>query len=290
MQTQHIIGAAFACAGILAPLTYAQAPLRQDEQTQSLLNRSVIYSDRFERSLGQALKHSSYKGSHLASRLEDWSKHMHEELKQAAHRYREGGPYAVSPGTHTQNALVAAQGINRAMIGEAFPPIVQQDWAALRDNLNQLAAVWKRPPIPAGGAEFIPAGQAPPLSAAQTGVLLENIHDAASRFEDHFDRAAGQYRVVSKNSGFYKGIAKGLDDATERAAGAYRDNDMRKFRINLQDTFVLAAAMNRTMAETEFSPMLEAEWDSLRRNLNTLAAANGFPPLPEYYPQRYLTD
>ncbi len=289
MQTQAIIGAVLACAGILAPLGHAQAPVRQDERTQSLLNRSVVYSDRFERSLGEAVKHSSFKDSHLAARLDDWSKYMHKELKEAAHNYREGGPYAVSPGTHLQNALVAAQGINRAMIGEAFAPIVEQDWAALRGDLNQLAAVWNRPPIPVSGAEFIPARQQP-LGTAETGVLLQNIHEQAGRFKDHFDHAAGRYRVVGENSGFYKSIASGLDDATGRAAGDFRNNDMRKFHINLEDTFVLAAAMNRTMAETQFSPMLQAEWNSLRTNLNTLAIANGFPPLPEFYQQTYVTD
>lgn len=286
MHTHTFIGALFACTVLAGPLAQAQEYARFEEQTQNLLRRSTVYSDRFERSLDQALKDSTYKGSHLANRLKDWAEYVDDQMEEASEEYREEGPYSPVPGRHLQNALVAAQGINRAVIAEGFPRIVQDDWAALRDTLNQLAATWNFAPIPAG-PPYIPAAQGRRLTVAETSVLLDNIHEAAVRFEHDFDRSAGRYHG---DSDFYEDVSESFKDASKRAAHDFGKDDMRNFRGNLQDTYVLAAALNRAMTQTRFSPTLEAQWNSLRADLNRLAVASGIPPLPAGYGAAYVTD
>ncbi|MGE5488111.1 MAG: hypothetical protein ACM3ZB_09875 [bacterium] len=288
MQTRTFIGALFACAVLVGPLARAQEHARVEEQTQDLLRRGIVYSDRFERSLEQALKGSTYRGSHLANRLEDLAEYIDDHLDEAEEQYRKAGPYSAAPGRHVQNALVAAQGIDRAAIAEGFPQIVQDDWAALRDVLNRLAATWNFAPIPTG-PPYVPAAQGPRLTVAETSVLLENIHEAAARFEHDFDRSSDSYQVT-RDSDFYEDLAEAFKDATGRAARDFRKNDTRNFRINLQDTYVLAAALNRTMTQTRFSPTLEAQWSSLREDLNRLAVASGIPPLPAGYATAPLTE
>lgn len=292
LRNKSALAAAFlACAGLTAP-----SMLGQQVDAGNLIRSAATWADRFERSLGQSLDRSSYAGSRLENRLEDWAKYMRDELKDAAGKYGEDGPFVIGPRTHVENALTAAEGINRAMLAEQFPNIVESDWVRLRNGLNQLAVSFTLAPISTTRVSYARAARDEAIARPQNQVLLENLHESTRRFKVRFDDAVGKYTAPTDRSKFAKDTANALQDSTGRLVEDLKDNKARPFRQNLQDTFVVAAAMNRIMLGNQFSSTLKAQWSEIRNDLNRVARVYGQPVLPDrisplYQPyQPLLTD
>ncbi len=197
---------------------------------------------------------------------------------------------------YDENALTAAEGINRAMLAEQFPNIVESDWVRLRNGLNQLAVSFTLAPISTTRVSYARAARDEAIARPQNQVLLENLHESTRRFKDRFDDAVGKYTAPTDRSKFAKDTANALQDSTGRLVEDFKDNKARPFRQNLQDTFVVAAAMNRIMLGNQFSSTLKAQWSEIRNDLNRVARVYGQPLLPDrisplYQPyQPLLTD
>ncbi len=288
MSTNKTVLAAvcLACAGLTAPRAAAEQ-INADGRTEDLIRSAATWAGRFERSLDQSLGSSSYSGSRLENRLRDWAKYMREEVKHAADKYDKSGPFVIGPRTHMENALTVAEGINRAMLAERFPNIVESDWVRVRNGLNQLATNFTLAPISTTRVGYAPTRRERVMTPSQTQILLEDIHQSTRRFKRRFDDAVGRYTAMTDRTKFARDTANALQDSTGRLVKDFEDNKPRSFRQDLQDTFVVAAAMNRIMVEDQLSGNLKAQWSDIRNDLNRVARVYGQPLLPERFSPLY---
>lgn len=116
---------------------------------------------------------------------------------------------------------------------------------------------------------------------ADIKTLMQRIETTADRFEDRFEAA------LDKSSLNGAGIedqlnrwADFLEDEVDNMAEDFNERDTNEFVDHFENAMIVATGINRAMLRREFSPLAEAEWRTLRQDLNQIAMQLRRPVLP----------
>jgi hypothetical protein len=117
----------------------AQEPYRLSEhEMKDLLSRIDKQAEVFRGSLKRALNHSRLDDSKAEDRINDFVKGFSEATEKLKHRY--GDKHTAS--ADVEEVLNRAARIDDFMMRHELSPRAESDWAALRSNLDELAAAY----------------------------------------------------------------------------------------------------------------------------------------------------
>jgi hypothetical protein len=253
-----------------------------DRNVAAVLKRLRQNSELFKVTLAGALDSSEINGTDLEDRLNEWADLLADEASRAVAEIPVTANVGIAGGQfgqHWANAMMAASGLNRAMLRRGFAPKAELEWAAIQSDVNHIANAVGQPPLP--DIEALIFRMAPPaiLTRQELREVMRELEGNADRFEDQFDRTpfdavgAAQERVAER-------WINDLHAATAELLLEYRQNDAPAFQFKLEESLMLAAGVNRVLLLLRPSTVLLREWEQLLDRLNTLARSFAYPVVP----------
>jgi hypothetical protein len=105
---------------------------------------------------------------------------------------------------------------------------------------------------------------------------------STDRFKDKFEDAMNARTVsLTNRADLFTAWARDLEDVSDDMLEEYNENDPKEFAQELQNTMVVASAMNRMVLQSDLTPEANTEWKLLRDDLNILARTFGHAVLPD---------
>lgn len=251
-----------------------------DLKLKETMERIEQRGDEFEDRLEAALDSSSLDGSNLEDRLNRWADRLEDEVDNMAENYKErdSGKYT----EHLENALIIGTGINRAMLRSEFSMLAEQEWSRFRADLNSLAIAFHRPVMPNVNVITLIPASPELMSKADVKHVMERIEASTDRFKDKFEDAMNAHTTsLTNRADLFTAWARDLEDVSDDMLEEYSENDPKEFDEELQNTMVVASAMNRMVLRSDLTPEASTEWKSLRDDLNILAKTFGHAVLPD---------
>ncbi|HEX6881628.1 MAG TPA: hypothetical protein VF135_14755 [Terriglobales bacterium] len=277
-----VCGTLLCCCGLVPAFADDQQRSRATSTTdiQAVVDRVKSRADTFEDKLERALDRSSLNGSHLEDRLNRWSDILEDSLDNLAEDYKaKRDPQMIN---HLEDALIVGSGINRVMLRKEFGAGLEADWNSLRADLNQVASQYHRPPLPNIVVTTVIIADPGMFKTVNVRQAMERLESSTDRFEDRFRKTIQHSTAnMTKRETWWDGWADALEDSSDDMLKEYKKNDAKEFNQKLQDTLVVAAAINRIMLRSDFDADTHSDWRMIRSDLNAIANAFGQPVLPE---------
>jgi hypothetical protein len=60
----------------------------------------------------------------------------------------------------------------------------------------------------------------------------------------------------------------------------YKGKDSKELASKLEETMIIASALNRMVLRSDLTPELRTEWQAIHKDMNSLASVFGYPVLP----------
>lgn len=251
-----------------------------DAQLKSLMQTIETRADTFEHKLEQALDHSSANGSDLEDQMNRFADILEDSVDDMAENFDEG--HSARFIDKLENALIAGSAVDRVMLRRDLGGAAEAEWRALRSDLNTVAAAFHRPVLPNITVTTItPTATLAVISKPEVTLVMDRIEDGTDRFEHKLKEAIQHSTAnMTDREPMFNRWAGALESSTDKMAEEYKEKDFRDFANELQNTLAIASAINRMMLRSDLSPEANAEWASVRNDLNTLATAFGHAVLP----------
>jgi hypothetical protein len=110
---------------------------------------------------------------------------------------------------------------------------------------------------------------------------MNRLEKQADTFEDKFEAALDQ---SSYNGGRTEDMllrwADMLEDEIDNMVEDYKENDPSEYVDHFENAMIAASAINRAMLRKDFTMHAEADWRTLRDDLNRIAIQFRRPVLP----------
>lgn len=119
------------------------------------------------------------------------------------------------------------------------------------------------------------------LKAPSVKSAVERLEKQADNFEDKFEMALDKSSYNGSNTeDTLLRWADMLEDEIDDMAEDFKENDSRDFIDHFENSMMIASAINRAMLRKDFAAYAEADWRTLRQDLNTVATEMRRPVLP----------
>jgi hypothetical protein len=274
---------------LLAIALFAVPALAQDAATsggfrdanmKSVMTRIEAHADSFEDKFEAALDKSTLNGSNVEDRLNRWADLLEDEVDNMAENFNEKDQAKFIE--HLENSLIIATGVNRAMLRHDLSGAAQEQWSTIRTDLNSVAKAFHRPVLPNVTVVTLVPATGEMLKKSEVKHVMERLEGGTDRFKDKFEKAM-HARVVTQTdrADLFRGWADQLEDVSDDMLEEYKENDSREFSQELENTLILAAATNRMMLRSDMPADVRTEWESIRKDLNTVAGVFGYAALPD---------
>ena len=257
-------------------------------QVNSLIQRIEQSSNRFRNSLNVALVNQRIDQTRPQNDINTFEPALGTAVDQFRDRFarRQAGTVDV------QNILQKASLIDDFMIRNRLNTPVQNDWAAVRTNLNALANAygvtwqWSQQRLPSAN----PNGSAR-LSHSELNQLILRIKTGGDRFRSSLTDAfaLSRYDRTSKEANMSQSM-RDFGNATDQLRNQF--DARQSVTEDVRGLLQRAAQIDRFMHDNDLTPTAQNDWSSLRGDLNRLAGAydlsanlqdSDAPPLPPRY-------
>jgi hypothetical protein len=283
MMRSFFYGTILSCCGMMLAFgndDQQRSRTTSTADTHTVVNRLESRADAFEDKLEQALDRSSVNGSSLEDRLNRWSDILEDAVDDLAEDYNEKDNREAID--HLEDALIVGSGINRVMLRKDFAPGLESEWNALRADLNEIAKQHHRPVLPNLTVTTVIIASPDLFRTVNVRQAMERVESATDRFEERFRKTLQHSTAnMTNRETWWDGWADALEDTSDDMLEEYKENDAKEFNQELQNTLMVAAAINRIMLRSDFDADTHADWRALRNDFNTIATAFGHPILPE---------
>jgi hypothetical protein len=185
-----------------------------DQKLKGIMERIEAHSDAFEDKFEAALDKSSLDGTGLEDRLNRWADMLEDELDNMAEDYKERDSDEFVE--HLENAMILATGVNRAMLRHDLGPMADAQWKAVRDDVNTVATVFRRPVLPNVTAVTLVPVNDDLLTKTDVQHVMERLESSTDRFKEKFDQAMNA-RVATKTNReeMFTNLADDLEDVSD---------------------------------------------------------------------------
>jgi len=279
-------GKQFALVGLLTFSVGVSTAIAEVDQVFSdlkfkeTMERIEKRGDDFEDKLEAALDKSSLDGSNVEDRLNRWADLLEDEVDNMAENYKERDSAKYIE--HLENAMIIGTGINRAMLRNDFSALARAEWKSLREDLNALAVAFRRPVLPNVTVVTLIPATPELMSKAEVKHVMEQIEAGTDRFKEKFDTAMNARTVTQTDrADLFTTWARDLEDVSDDMLEEYTEKDNQEFTQELQNTMVVASAINRMVLRSDLTPDVNTEWKSIRDALNILAKTFGHAVLAD---------
>jgi hypothetical protein len=256
--------------------TDERATLMSTPSVRDAMTRLEQRADRFEDRFEDALNRSGYNGSHTEDTLVRWADRFEDEVDDMAKAYKSNDTTAFI--SHFENAMIVSSAINRSMLRKDFSANAESHWAGLRADMNHIAGHLHRPVLPNITAIVISPAPVTLLSRTDVRQVLSELEASTDRFEDKL-RKTLQHSTANMTSRerVWNQWADYLEDTSDDMLEEFREKDPTGFQEELERTLMVADALNRMMLRSDLSAAAEAEWRTVRNQLNIVASAFNYP-------------
>jgi uncharacterized membrane protein len=250
----------------------AQTPRRPDlanRQITGILQRLEQNSNRFRSNLNTSLINARINETRPQNDINSFVPAFQSAVDQFADRFTR----RVAVAADVQNILQSASLINGFMTRNRLNPQVQNNWTAVRTDLNSLANAygvawqWNRENPPQ-----VSSTRSSRLSDGELNRLIQRIETGGDTFRSSLTEAFGRRRYdQTTNEANINDAVRGLKNATEQLRSRF---DARQpVGEYVERVLAQATPIDTYMRSNPLNNRAQNDWSTLRGDLNTLAGA-----------------
>lgn len=269
-----------ACAALLLSAANAQVvgqPYRvNDKEVEKIIRRIEQQSDRFRSSLDDALDKSRFNGSNREDDINSFIKDFYTQTKHLRNRFDDHK----SASADVQAVLDHAARIDDFMRRNRLSSKAQDDWSALRTNLDELASAynvsWRwdgysvAPGIVSPSGTTV-AGVPYRVSDKEVERILRRMEQRSDRFRSALDSSLDRSRLNgTREEDDINRFVKEFYEGTKTLRDHFDDH--KSTSGDVQSVLDRAASIDSFMRRnTMRNGNAAREWERLRANLDELA-------------------
>lgn len=273
--------AVFLCLAGAASQIQAQVvgqPYRlNDKEVERILTRIENQTKTFRKSLDRSLDRSRLNGTNREDDINGFIKAFEDQTKRLRDRFKDHKSVAAD----VQSVLDRAADIDRFMVRQRLSGRAEEDWSALRGNLDELAQAynvswrWGGPVSLSEGPNSYPVGGgALPyrLTDREMEQILDRIERQSERFQSSLDSALDRSRLNGTNrEDDINEFMRQFNDEVKRLHDRFSDH--KSVAADVQSVLDRAARIDNFMYRNRVARGAQDEWARLRANLDELSRA-----------------
>ena len=253
-----------------------------DKEVERILTRIENQTKTFRKSLDSSLDRSRLNGTHREDDINSFIKAFEEQTKHLRDRFKDHKSVAAD----VQAVLDRAAEIDGFMTRQRLSGRAEEDWSALRGNLDELAQAynvswrWGEPvslsdrPVVSGPVVYPSGGTLPyRLSDKEVEQILHRIERQSERFKSSLDSSLDRSRLNgTQREDDINAFVKDFNNEVKRLHDRFDDH--KSVAADVQSVLDRAARIDEFMANRRLSRSKAGEeWASLRANLDELSQA-----------------
>jgi len=279
--TLYFLTVALVCLGAASQL-HAQIvgqPYRlSDKEVGRIINQIENQTKTFSKSLDSALDHSRVNGSRREDDINSFVKAFEEQTKRLHDRF----DHHKSVAADVEAVLDRAAAIDNFMARQRLRERAENDWFALRGNLDELAQAynvgwrWNGPVSsiePVTGPGPVTGSELPyRLNDKDVERILHRIEDQSHRFRSSLDSALDRSRINgTRREDDVNEFIKQFDNEVKRLHDRFSDH--KSVAADVQSVLDRAARIDEFMSRRQLGGRAENDWSTLKAELDQLSQA-----------------
>jgi hypothetical protein len=253
-----------------------------DKEVERILKQIENQTKTFRKSLDSSLDRSRVNGTNREDDINAFVKAFEEQTKRLRDRFNDHKSVAAD----VEAVLDRAAAIDGFMGHQRLRGRAEEDWFALRSNLDELAQAYNvtwgwtglagraepNGPVswPAGGGGTLPYR----LTDKEVEQILRRIEQQSDRFKSSVDSALDKSRLNgTRREDNVNEFIKQFDDEVKRLHDRFSDH--KSVAADVQSVLDRAARIDNFMSRQRLDRKAEDEWSRLKANLDELSQAYG---------------
>jgi hypothetical protein len=248
-----------------------------DKEVERILTRIENQTKTFRKSIDSSLDRSRLNGTNREDDINSFIKAFEDQTKHLRDRFKDHKSVAAD----VQAVLDRAAEIDNFMIRQRLSGRAEEDWAALRGNLDELAQAYnvswrwggpvslsdERVSYPSGG------GTLPyRLTDREIEQILNRIERQSERFQSSLDSSLDRSRLNgTQREDDINEFIKQFNDEVKRLHDRFSDH--KSVAADVQSVMDRAAHIDEFMSRGRVGGRAQNEWARLRANLDELSQA-----------------
>jgi DNA repair exonuclease SbcCD ATPase subunit len=254
-----------------------QAYRLNDKEVERILTRIENQTKTFRKSLDSSLDRSRLNGTNREDDINGFMKSFEDQTKHLRDRFKDHKSVA----TDVEAVLDRAAAIDAFMVRQRLSGRAEEDWSALRGNLDELAQAYnvswrwggpvslseERVAYPAGG------GALPyRLTDREVEQILDRIERQSERFQSSLDSSLDRSRLDgTRREDDINAFIKDFNDEVKRLHDRFSDH--KSVAADVQSVLDRAARIDEFMSRSRVDGRAREDWSRLRTNLDELSQA-----------------
>ena len=245
-----------------------------DKQVKKTIERIEKQSDKFRGSLDAGLDKSRFNGSTREDDINAFVKDFYRETKHLHDQF----DHHKSVASDVESVLDRAARIDGFMSRYPLTSKTQTDWAALKTNLDELAAAFNVSPRWAGYRNYPTATAVSDvpyrISDKEVEQIIHRIEKQSDRFRSALDAALDKSRLDGTRR--EDDINAFVKDFYKETKTLHEHFDQHKSTgADVQSVLERGSHIDEFMRRTRLKKNVEREWSNLKMNLDELARVYG---------------
>jgi hypothetical protein len=239
-----------------------------DRQVSGILRRLEQSSNRFRGSLNVALVNGRIDETRPQNDINTFEPALQNTIDQFRDRFNRRQAAAAD----VQNIMQKASFVNGFMTRNRLNVTVQNDWAAVRTDLNALANAygvnwqWNRQPLPP-----VDSGRSPRLSDSQLDQLIRRIETGRDTFQSSLTQAFDRRYDQTISEGNMNDAVREFNTATNQLRNQF--NARHPVADYVERLLARATPIDTFMHNNQLTNQVQSDWSTLHGDLSTLAGA-----------------
>jgi DNA repair exonuclease SbcCD ATPase subunit len=249
-----------------------------DKEVERILTRIENQTKTFRKSLDRSLDRSRLNGTHREDDINGFMKAFEDQTKHLRDRFKDHKSVAAD----VEAVLDRAASIDAFMVRQRLSGRAQEDWSALRGNLDELAQAynvswrWGGPVSLSDEQVAYPAAGGGPLPYRLTDREVEQILDRIERQSDRFRSSLDSSLDRSRLDGTRReddinAFIKDFNDEVKRLHDRFSDH--KSVAADVQSVLDRANRIDEFMSRNRVDGRAREDWSRLRSNLDELSQA-----------------
>ena len=281
-SASYLALAVFICLAGAASQINAQVvgqPYRlNDKEVERILTRIENQTKTFRKSLDSSLDRSRLNGTNREDDINGFMKSFEDQTKHLRDRFKDHKSVAAD----VQAVLDRAAEIDSFMARQRLRGRAEEDWSALRGNLDELAQAynvswrWGSGPVSLSDERVAyPAGGGPlpyRLTDREVEQILDRIERQSDRFQSSLDSSLDRSRLDgTRREDDINAFIKDFNDEVKRLHDRFSDH--KSVAADVQSVLDRAARIDEFMSRNRVDGRAREDWSKLRANLDELSQA-----------------
>ena len=249
-----------------------------DKEVERILTRIENQTKTFRKSLDSSLDRSRLNGTNREDDINGFMKAFEDQTKHLRDRFKDHKSVAAD----VEAVLDRAASIDAFMTRQRMSGRAEENWSALRGNLDELAQAYnvswrwggpvslsdERPVVYPSGGGTLPYR----LSDREVEQILRRIERQSDRFKSSLDSALDRSRLDgTRREDNINEFIKQFDDEVKRLHDRFSDH--KSVAADVQAVLDRAARIDDFMYRNRVARSAQDEWSSLKANLDELSQA-----------------